>query len=152
MGLREGTSGMSQYRVGRVLPHAPEQLFDLAADVEQYPRFLPFWVAVRVTRRACDVYWTEQVLRLGVVRQRFSTKTVLKRPRRIEVMSDDRSFRLFRLFWQFEPAGPAACRVALETEVELNSHLGQRVFDLALAGSLTAVIDAFEKRARALYG
>jgi ribosome-associated toxin RatA of RatAB toxin-antitoxin module len=24
----------------------PEQLFDLAADVERYPEFLPWWVAI----------------------------------------------------------------------------------------------------------
>jgi len=120
--------------------------------VERYPSFLPFWAAVRVTRRAPCTYWTDQVLRVGMVRQRFSTKTILKRPHCIEVVSDDRPFRLFRLSWNFEPAGPLASRVELETEVELNSPLTQRIFDLALARSLTAVIDAFEKRARAIYG
>jgi len=149
---QEDASGMSQYRVARTLPYAAGQLFDLAADVEQYPSFLPFWAAARVTRRAPGVYWTDQVLRLGMVRQRFETRTLLKRPRLIEVISEDRRFRLFRLSWKFESAGPAASHVELETEVEFKSRLTQRVFDLALAGSLTPVINAFEKRARAQFG
>ena len=33
------------------LPYTPQQLFDLVADVERYPDFLPRVVATRIVRR-----------------------------------------------------------------------------------------------------
>lgn len=37
--------------VERLLPYRAEQLFDLAADVERYPEFLPLWIAARIRSR-----------------------------------------------------------------------------------------------------
>ena len=41
---------MAAYKVSRVLRQRPEQLFELAADVERYPEYLPWWVAARVRK------------------------------------------------------------------------------------------------------
>ncbi|MEC8851420.1 MAG: SRPBCC family protein, partial [Pseudomonadota bacterium] len=32
----------------RVLPFSPDQLFDLVADIERYPDFLPWCVGARI--------------------------------------------------------------------------------------------------------
>jgi hypothetical protein len=37
---------MPRHEVHCALAYMPEQLFDLAADVERYPEFLPWWVAI----------------------------------------------------------------------------------------------------------
>ena len=47
-------------RAERLLSYSPEQLFDLAADVERYPKFLHWWKAARIKRRDGDVYYTDQ--------------------------------------------------------------------------------------------
>jgi coenzyme Q-binding protein COQ10 len=48
---------MPLYEADRVLDYPPEQLFELAADVERYPEYLPWWVAARVRKRgaACCI-------------------------------------------------------------------------------------------------
>ena len=71
---------MPKYRVSAVLPYTREQLFDLAADVERYPDYLPWWAAARVRKRDGNVYCTDQVIRFGPLRQRFGSRTVLRRP------------------------------------------------------------------------
>ncbi len=46
-------------RAGGLLPFSCERVFDLAADIERYPEFLPGWIAAQVLRRqthACDVH------------------------------------------------------------------------------------------------
>ena len=50
------------------LPYSPEQLFDLAADVERYPEFLPWWVAARVRKREGNVYYTDQIIAIAMIR------------------------------------------------------------------------------------
>ena len=39
----------------RVLPYTPEQLFDLVADIERYPEFLPWCVGARIRKRDGNV-------------------------------------------------------------------------------------------------
>ena len=38
---------MAVHRVTRYLPYTPEQLADLVADVQAYPRFVPWVTAMR---------------------------------------------------------------------------------------------------------
>jgi coenzyme Q-binding protein COQ10 len=126
----------------------PGPLFDLAADVERYPEFLRWWIAVRVLRRAAKVYHTEQILGLGPLRVRFNSKTVLHRPRRIDVTSDQPPFRRFALSWIFEPVPGTGCRVSLLARVELHSPALQRIVDLVLPQAIADIAEAFEARAR----
>ena len=110
---------MPSHEAFRELSFEPEQLFDLAANVERYPEFLPGWVAARVRKREANVYYTDQIVGFGMVRERFASMTVLQRPERIDVTSTDRLFRDFRLTWHFDPLPVSGCRVALSVELEL---------------------------------
>jgi hypothetical protein len=84
--------------------------------VERYPDFLPWWIAARIQKREVGVYYTHQVLGLGPIRVSFGSKTMLRRPERIDVISDEPPFRQFRLSWIFEsrplPSG-SGCRVSV---------------------------------------
>lgn len=143
---------MSSHKVLRVLPYSSEQLFDIAADVERYSEFQPWWVATRVRDRHGDVYHTDQVVGLGPIRQRFSSRTVLRRPDRIEVTSSDRPFRRFELTWAFDPVPGEGCRVSLAADVELRSRLLQNLFGQSMARMVEGIAAAFEARAGRLYG
>lgn len=136
----------------RVLPYAPEAMFDLAADIERYPQFLPGWIAARIDRREGDVCYAEQTLGYGPVRVEFRSRAELHRPEWIEVTSDDRHFRRFRLFWRFEPVVSVSCRVVLAVELELCSHLLQRLVDRVAPRASGEILLALERRAREVYG
>jgi coenzyme Q-binding protein COQ10 len=88
-------------RAERLLPYSPDQLFDLAADVERYPKFLHWWKAARIKSRHDDVYYTDQDLAFGPLRVRFGSKASLHRPNRVDVTSHDQPFRDFKLSWTF---------------------------------------------------
>lgn len=143
---------MPLYRAHRILPYTPEQLFNLAADVERYPDFLPWWVAARVRSCEGDVYDTDQVVRIGVIRQRFGSKTVLRRPERIDVTSTDRAFRKFHLTWLFDLLPDNQCQVALVLELELRSRRFQDLFGREISRKVEAIMAAFENRAHQIYG
>ncbi len=143
---------VTSHKVSRVLPYEREQVFDLVADVERYPDFLPWWVAVRVSQRDGEVYYTDQVVRVGLVRERFSSKTVLRRPERIDVTSTDRPFHHFSLVWTFAPTLEGNCRVALAVDLEFHSRLFHELFGRVLPHTLSGIISAFETRARRVYG
>lgn len=143
---------MPRLAVSRVLPYQPEQLFDIAADVERYPDFLRWWLSAAITQRAGDVYYTEQVVGAGPFSQRFNTKTILRRPQEIEVTAIDGPFDTFALTWRFGSLERGRCRVALDGEIELRALLLGKLFSRAIAGNAAAILRAFEDRARRLYG
>lgn len=143
---------MSSLEVRRALAYTPEQLFDLAADVERYPEFLPWWHAVRVSGRTGEAYLTDQVVGIGPLRERFRSRTTLERPRRIEVTSSGGAFRAFDLTWRFEPLPDGACEVVLALEIEPRAALMRRLFRRVLGRLLEPIMSAFEARARRLYG
>lgn len=143
---------MPSHEARRTLAYAPEQLFDLAADVEGYPDFLPWWIAARIRDRTGNVYHTDQIIGFGTFRARFVTETLLERPGRIVVTSSDRTFRRFDLEWRFDPQPGGACRVALRVALELRSALAQALFNRAISGSAGSIMSAFEARAHRILG
>jgi coenzyme Q-binding protein COQ10 len=142
---------MSGHRVHCSLPYTQDQLFDLAADVERYPDFVPWWVAARVWKREGNVYYTDQVIRFAVVRKRFGSKTVLQRPERIDVTSTDGPVRNLHLTWLFDGRPENRCQVSLAVELELRSQLIQDLFTQSMVRAVGAIMAAFEAQAHRLY-
>jgi coenzyme Q-binding protein COQ10 len=61
---------MPRLGVSQALPYRREQLFDLAADVERYPEFLPWWLSATVRHRDGEIYSTDQVVGIGPITKR----------------------------------------------------------------------------------
>lgn len=139
---------MTTYRELRDIAAPRDLIFDLVADVERYPEFLPLWNEARIFRnRGADVYFTEQEVGLGPVRQRFYTRTALVRPVRIDITSNDPNFRNFHIEWDFADR-PKGCRVRIGLSWKVRSWLMQRAIDLVLPDTAKTMVDAFENRAR----
>lgn len=142
---------MSSQKTERRLPYTAEQLFDLAADVECYPEYLPWWISARIRKREANAYYTDQVLGLGPIQVRFGSRTVLQRPTRIDVTSTEFPFRKLKLSWSFTTLG-TCCVVGFAAEFELRSFVLQGILDRALPTAVADIIAAFEARAHRLYG
>ncbi len=140
---------MPRLDIARTLPYPPEELFDIAADVESYPEFLPWWLAADIVGREGETYYTDQVVGLGPVTQNFSTKTVLKRPHAIEVNAVTGPFETFELLWRFDPVPVGRCRVTLTGEIELRVPLFGRLLSRMTADGAEGILGAFEARAKA---
>ena len=78
---------MATYSHKLRLKYTPAQLFDLVADVERYPEFMPWTITTRVRRRTNRVIWTDLTIGTGIIRKRFSTVATLDRPHRIAITS-----------------------------------------------------------------
>jgi len=143
---------MRKYEATLALAYTPGQLFDLAADVERYPEFLPGYFATRVTKREGNVYYSDQIVGFGVFRKRFASKTQLQRPGRIVVTSTDKLFRSFHLTWCFDALPCSGCQVTLIVDLELRSPLVQDIFNRSIDRITGSVLSAFEARADRLFG
>lgn len=75
---------MPSHSETKILPYHPRQLFELVADVESYPKFLPWCVGARITERAKedgdDVVFADLVIGYKMFRERYTSKVFLFEP------------------------------------------------------------------------
>jgi coenzyme Q-binding protein COQ10 len=126
-------------------------MFDLAADIERYPEFLPHWTHARILRRESDTLTVQQELDLGVRRLRFESRAVLDRPGHLHISSAAHQFRRMEIDWQFTPGEQDGCVATLVIEIEMHALL-MDVLAGRLMPSLTRdLFRRFVERAACLY-
>ena len=145
---------MAFHKERRTLPFTPEQIFDLVADVERYPDFLPLWHAAKTSRSGQDqrLYFTEQTLQLGPVRKTFRTETRMQRPGQIQVASTDPLFDEFIIKWLLEPLPEQSCGVDFSLRCKAASPFLRPIIEVVLGEAAQGIVNAFERRAYAMYG
>jgi coenzyme Q-binding protein COQ10 len=132
--------------------HAPEQLFHLAADIEAYPRFIPWCLAARVRRRGDTTLDVDNRFGAGPLQVGFRSQAEFVVPSRLDITSSDGPFRRFHLCWRFTPRGGGGCRVSVEYEMELHSGLLNTLARLSQHEAERRVARRFGERAREVYG
>lgn len=136
----------------RVLHHPPEQLFDLVADVEKYPEFLPWCVDASIRRREGDLIVADLVIGYRMFRERFTSTVALDRPHRIDVTYSDGPFRYLNNHWIFAPEGPDSCVIDFFVDFEFRSRVLQAVVGRVFGEAVKVMVHAFERRADELFG
>lgn len=136
----------------RVLHHPPEQLFDLVADVEKYPEFLPWCVDASIRRREGDLIVADLVIGYRMFRERFTSTVALDRPRRIDVTYSDGPFRYLNNHWIFAPEGSDSCVIDFFVDFEFRSRVLQAVVGRVFGEAVKVMVHAFERRADELFG
>lgn len=142
---------MTVFAESRIMIAPRDRLFDLVADVESYPSFLPMWREARVLERDGNVYHTKQSLGIGLLQEHFQTRTVLIPPLRIEVSSSDPLFHEFYIHWDFATIG-LGCRISVALQWQLAIPSLQCAVDRILPSAARSIIGAFEARAREEFG
>jgi len=132
--------------------HTSAQLFDLVADVEQYPNFIPWVISARVTGRKDNTMWTDMTMGTGFLRKQFTTVASLDRPRRMEIVSHDPVFEKFEQIWTFDPAADGGTDVECQVELSVRSAILQVVVGVSVAESTKAMVRAYMRQAQRLYG
>jgi len=142
---------MPTHTVSRILPWSCTQLFDLAADVEHYPDFIPGWNKVRILERDHNRLKVEQCLSLGPIQHCFISEALLERPQRVAVSSRHEPFRTLQIEWRFTPDN-AASRLDLTIELAMAGAMLEAAPEMLFIMSADDIITRFEQRARQLYG
>lgn len=135
----------------RRLPYSPEQLFDLVADIEAYPQFLPWCVACRVTRREGNVLHGDLVIGYKLMRERFKSRVTLERPNHIRVEYLDGPLKYLSNHWKFIPEADGGCTIDFFVDFEFRNPVFKGLMGLFFNEAVRRMVAAFEARARALY-
>ena len=148
---------MTERRTTTEVPYSAAQMFDLVADIEQYPAFLPWCVALRTIKREGDTekctLTAEMVVAYKVFRERFRSRVQLDRAAgTVNVDYMDGPFRSLQNYWRFTDLSQGGSLVEFEIAFEFSNFILQAaarsVFDKAFA----RMSEAFVARANDVYG
>lgn len=133
------------------VPHPAEAMFDLVADVESYPEFLPFCSGATElerdeTSQVASVSFAKKLP--GIGKPQFTTRNRLARPGSIDVHLANGPFRKLEGTWRFVPEGEG-CRAELEVDVDFGSRLVGAVLSRGLGKVCDSMVSAFVRRADA---
>jgi coenzyme Q-binding protein COQ10 len=148
---------MPVFQAKRHIFHSADEMFDLVADVERYPAFVPLCErhAIR-SRTKCgetEVLITHMTVAYKIFRETVTSRVTLDRARgRIVVEAVDGPLRTLETRWIFRAREDDSCDVGFYLSYEFASRtlalLMGAVFDAAFA----RFVQAFESRADLVYG
>lgn len=142
---------MPSHSERKTLPYSREQLFDLVADVGNYPKFLPWCVATRVRSSSDTMLVADMIIGFKAFRETFTSRVALQRPDRIEVSYEDGPFKYLTNRWIFEKSGDSTT-IDFHVDFEFRSRILERAIGVVFGQAVKRMVSAFETRADELYG
>jgi len=147
---------MPSFETTRAVAFTPHQMFDLVADVERYPEFLPLCEGLRVFSRErrgdSEIVVAAMDVGYRAIRETFTSRVTLDRPGLL-VSADlvEGPFRHLANRWSFA-ATPVGCDVRFRIDYEFKSFMLQMLVGAMFDQAFRRFTEAFEERARHVYG
>ena len=149
---------MPKFNSRRLVNHSAPQMFDLVADVERYPEFVPLCSALRVRQRTpnpdgTEVVICEMTVSFKLVRETFTTRVTLDRAQlNILVEYLQGPFSNLENRWTFEPKSDTSSDVGFYLAYEFKSRMLAMLMGTMFDTAFQRFASAFEKRADMIYG
>ncbi|KAB7615740.1 type II toxin-antitoxin system RatA family toxin [Amylibacter sp. SFDW26] len=140
----------------RIMPYTAKQMYDLIADVDAYPKFLPWCSAARIRKRTPDgmneIVDADLVISFKVFRERFGSRvTLMPEDNKIVVEYLDGPFKYLKNNWSFVDCKDG-CEVDFFVDFEFKSKILQTLIGVVFTEAMHRIVRAFEDRAAELYG
>ena len=148
---------MPELSTTRRVNHTASEMFDLVADVEHYPEFVPLCQALDVRKRfkdgAKDVIVADMTVAYKLVHQTFTSRVTLDRSK-LEILVEylEGPFRRLNNTWKFRAAGPGQCDVQFYIAYEFRSRTLGLLMGAMFDAAFRRFASAFERRADQVYG
>jgi ribosome-associated toxin RatA of RatAB toxin-antitoxin module len=143
---------MTTIRRSAVVTYSAAEMYGLVADVESYPKFLPWCGAARLLKQEQDVVEAAITIAYRGVHKTFSTRNVLRPPESLEMQLIEGPFRHLHGRWRFTSLEARASKVELDLEFEVANRVVDAVLNPMFTDIANQLVDAFHRRAVELYG
>ena len=147
---------MPQFETRRLVKHSPDRMYDLVADVERYPEFLPLCDGLTVRskkeRDGKTLLVADMTVGYKAIRETFTTQVLLKpQELAIDVKYLDGPFRYLDNRWRFEPTDNCGCSVYFFIDYEFKNRLLGALMGSMFDRAFRLFAEAFEARADRIY-
>ena len=148
---------MQSYRTTRRVKHSAAKMFDLVADVERYPEFVPMCESLHIRKRSgepedVEIIIADMTVAYKVIRETFSSRVTLDKPK-LAVLVEylDGPFSHLENRWRFRPEGDRSSEVDFFIAYGFKSKMLGMVMGALFDSAFRRFAEAFEKRADKIY-
>ena len=142
---------MFTHQETREMPYSADQMFDLVADVKQYPAFLPWCLASRVTTLDAETLMADLVVGYQFYKETFTSKVILTPKTGVEVQYQQGPFQVLNNRWTFTAIDEKCCTIDFLVDFQFKNPLFERVLTDFFEKATKRMVQAFEERAHLLY-
>lgn len=148
---------MPELSTTRRVRHAASEMFDLVADVEHYPEFVPLCENLKVRQRSKDgdkdIIVADMTVAYKLLRETFTSRVTLDRTN-LQIMVEylEGPFRRLNNRWTFRQAGERGCEVGFFISYEFRSRTLGMLMGAVFDAAFRKFSAAFEQRADRVYG
>ena len=148
---------MPQFSTKRRVRHTASEMFDLVADVERYPQFVPLCRTLRVRKRipepeGIEILIADMTVAYKLVRESFVSRVTLDRPKlQILVEYLEGPFSHLENRWSFHPTDDCSCEVEFFISYEFRSRMLGLLMGSMFEVAFRRMAAAFERRADTIY-
>jgi coenzyme Q-binding protein COQ10 len=149
---------MPTFRTTRRVRHSAEHMFDLVADVEKYPQFLPLCEGLTIRRRTPDgegreILVADMSVGYRAIQETFTSRVALDRPAlKIVVEYINGPFRQLENRWTFRDEEQGGSVVEFYISYEFRSRTLGLLMGAMFDKAFRKFAEAFEERANRIYG
>jgi coenzyme Q-binding protein COQ10 len=136
---------MPRHEEQATLPYTPDELFEVVADVKDYPLFVPWCSGARIHHGDEREITADLVIGFGPFQESFTSQVTLDRPRQVSVRAVEGPLEHLTNTWTFTPAGDQT-HVDFVIDFQFKSHLLDHVANGMFHEATTRMMSAFESR------
>ena len=134
------------------LGYSAQQMFDLVANIDDYPKFLPWCSGVEIRERTGNVVVASIGINYHGVRQSFTTENTNTAPVMMKMRLLDGPFKSLDGTWTFRALRDDACKIDFDLKYEFSSRLLEQIIGPVFSMIANSFVDSFSKRAEVVYG
>ena len=149
---------MPKFSSKRRVRHSALEMFDLVADIECYPEFVPLCKSLKIRQRTAkpdgsEIVIADMTVSFKLVRETFTSRITLDRAGlNITVEYLKGPFSNLENRWTFEPRSDTDCDVGFFLSYEFKSRMLAMLMGTMFDTAFQRFAAAFEKRADMIYG
>ena len=135
-----------------LVPHSASQMFDLVADVEKYPQFMPWCGGAIVSSRDEQGMQATITISIAGLKQTFTTRNTHHYPSEIALELIEGPFSALSGRWEFISLTEDACKVLFTLNYEFSSRALEALVGPIFNRIAAGFIDSFTARAQVCFG
>lgn len=149
---------MPSHSERQFLPYPPQAMYDLVADIEHYPQFLPWCRAARILERKESEFLGELVISFHHFTESYTSRVILdpapspEATAAIDVTMVKGPFEYLTNNWRFIPTDDGGTQVDFTLDFKFRSRILEKLIGGLFGKATTRMVSAFKQRAEDLYG
>jgi coenzyme Q-binding protein COQ10 len=142
---------MPVHSIEKQLPFTAKELYDLVADIESYPSFLPWCSSARILERENNVVLADLMIDFKGVHGKYTSRVILdEEAGEISVELAQGPFKHLYQGWKFIPCHQSTL-VEFDIDFSMRSKIMEKIVDMVFESMCAKMMNAFEQQAHKRY-